>query len=132
MKKNLYLLCCLILAAVSFACSDDHNENGYQTTELIVKLEYPESSITPAENVVVTLRNSVNNTEYDAKTNTSGEAVFQIPSGTYEASATETRVDGTDVVVFNGVNSNVVVGNQPLSITLKLVASNSGHLPYRK
>lgn len=126
MKKNLYYLCCLILAAVSFACNDDHNENGYQTTELIVKLEYPESSITPAENVVVTLRNSVNNTEYDAKTNASGEAVFQIPSGTYEASATETRVDGTDVVVFNGVNSNVVVGNQPLSITLKLVASNSG------
>lgn len=34
MKKELYLLCCLLMAVISFACSDDHNENSYQTTEL--------------------------------------------------------------------------------------------------
>lgn len=126
MKKVFYVLYSLLLAAVSFACSDNHNENSYQTTELTVALEYPESNILPAEEVTVILRNSVNSTVYEAKTNVKGEAVFQIPSGTYEASATESRTIGTDVVLFNGVNSNVAVGNQPLRITLKMTASNSG------
>lgn len=125
MKKGFYLLCCLFLMAITVACSDNDNEKVYQTTELTVQLAYPESTISPAENVVVTLRNAVNSTEYDSKTNANGEAVFQVPAGTYEASATETRVDGTDVTIFNGVNSNVIVGNQPLRITLQLTASNS-------
>lgn len=126
MKKGLYLLCCLLMTVIGFACSDDPNKNNYQTTELTVRLEYPESSVAPAENVTVVLRNAVNSTEYESQTNASGEALFRIPSGTYEASATETRTEGAEVTIYNGVNSNVIIGNQPVSITLKMAASSGG------
>lgn len=126
MKKGLYLLCCLLMAAVGFACSDDHNENDYQTTELTVRLEYPDHSTSPAGDVTVVLRNAVNSTEYESQTDDRGEALFRLPAGTYEASATETRAEGAEVTIYNGVNSNVIIGNQPVSITLKMTASSGG------
>lgn len=124
MKKILYLFCAL-LSVTFYACSDKNEENVYQTTKLTVELVYPEGVI-PTEGVIVKVRNTVNNTSFDALTNGEGKASFVVPSGVYEASATDSKWDAGNLIVYNGLNSQVVVSGQAAQVQLQLTGSRTG------
>lgn len=125
MKKAIYLLCSLLLAVTFYACSDD--DNDYRTVEVAVELTYPEGAA-PMEGVVISLKNTTNDISYEAKTDAEGKALFNVPAGIYQASATDTRVDGAEVLLYNGLNSQITVSAESVVAKLGMVASSGGSL----
>lgn len=125
MKKAVYLMCALLLSTIFYACSNSDDE--YRTTDVTVSLVYP-AGVKPAEKIAVNLKNTTNDMAYSMDTNAEGKVVFNVPAGIYEASATETRVDGTDVMIFNGVNSQVSVADKPVEVRLEMVSSKGGSI----
>ncbi len=129
MKKIYYLLFGLLF--IASACNND-NEDDYKTYELTVQLEYPASSqLAAVEGVRVVLAGTNGGASFDATTDSSGKALFTVPAGVYEASATDRRVKDMDVFMYNGVQSNVVVGTDWVAgtvVKLDLKESKSGQL----
>lgn len=107
MKTKIYLFASLLLAVLCFACSDD-NGGGVQTTAVTISLNYPDG-INAKEGVKVTIRNTVTDASFDATTDANGGVLYQLPAGVYEASASESRPDGYEIYLYNGVNSAITV-----------------------
>ena len=149
MKKSINFLFCLLAATVFsfYSCSDDieHEEkpeidnnednkddgedDGYKVYPVQLQLVYPaETGVKPAENVMVTLKNSVNGTIFEDATDAAGLAEFKVPEGLYEASATDKRVVGPKVLLFNGLNSKVEVNANTGKVELALEASMGGSI----
>ncbi|MEG1617331.1 MAG: DUF4876 domain-containing protein [Bacteroidales bacterium] len=106
MKKIYYLLFSLVV--LSYACTDD-TENSYKTTEIAVQLVYPASAgDAETENVEVSVSSS-SGMRYNAMTDNSGKAVFTVPTGIYEVSATDKRKATGKTIVYTGVQSGVAV-----------------------
>lgn len=106
MKKIYYLLFSLVV--LSYACTDD-TENSYKTTEIAVQLVYPASAgDAKTENVEVSVSSS-SGMRYNAMTDNSGKAVFTVPTGIYEVSATDKRKATGKTIVYTGVQSGVAV-----------------------
>ena len=125
MRHFIVMACSLLLAGVFNACSKD---DDYQTAEVNIQLAYPEG-VNTAEGVTVSLRSTANSSTFEAKTDASGKAVFNVPSGIYEASASDVRQEGLESVIYGGINSQVTATlNTVNTATVTLTASKSSAL----
>lgn len=105
MKKVIYLMLFSLIAF--FSCKKNDNP-GINLKTVTVQLVYPTgSSFTAQQGTAVKLATS--STSYDAATDATGKAVFTVPVGIYEASATETRSEGGIAHIFNGVKSSITI-----------------------
>ena len=129
MKKMFYFMFCMMAVLAFTSCSDDDDEEGYKLYPIEVQLQYPETSgVSTDDGVEVILKNAVSGTEFKEETNNEGIAKFEVPEGLYEASASDKRVEGVKVLLFNGLNSNVAVNSTTTSITLPLEVSMGGSI----
>ena len=117
------LLVMLTVTLFFASCKKDDVGPGVLTVN--VQLNYPSGSVfTAQEGVTVKVTSSASS--YEAKTDASGKAVFTLPVGVYEASATDGRSSNGRSYVYNGVKSNVSVGANWVStdvVALDLVES---------
>ena len=126
MKKMLSAYCALILILAFSACKEKEN-GGYQVSSVSIRLVYPEGSgFEPVEGVSVTLKNTSGSTTFSQSTNAEGVAVFEVPQGIYEASASDKRVADAKVYLFNGLNTSVNVTQEKVEATIKLEMSSGG------
>ena len=123
MKKIFYVFFCLMAVFAFSACSDD--DDTPEISQIQVQLQYPDG-VKPAAGVKVAMKNASNGVVFEQPTNESGVAVFAIPEGLYEASASEKRVATGKVTIFNGVDANINVDGMTTSFNLKLEMSNGG------
>lgn len=120
MKKILYLLLCCTL----FLCSCSDSDEEYKTYPVTVQLVYPGGTgIGVTEGVKIKLTN-ISGSAYDGLTDTNGKAVFTVPAGVYEASASDKRSLEGYAYIYNGLKSNIAVtdswtGTEPVSLDLK-------------
>lgn len=85
MKKTFALCALAAILAGQTACTND-NEEGYRTCEVAVRLETPELSDAPLEQVEVTASGQ-SGTELKARTDAAGVARFALPEDLYTFSA---------------------------------------------
>jgi hypothetical protein len=126
-RKYLFLLICTLLFA--YSCSDDNN-GGYKTYQVAVQLVYPEGGLNVAEGIAVKLSDA-NQQAYDATTDQTGKAVFTVPAGIYEASASDTRSSEGYQFIYNGRKSNIAVTDAWVEtdiVNLELTESKSGQV----
>ena len=127
MKKMFYFLFCLMTVLSFTSCSDDDDEGGYKIYPVQVQLVYPQDAgVSAVEAVQVALKNTVSGTVFNGSTNETGLASFEVPEGLYEASASDKRVVGAKVLLFNGLNTNVAVNGQTTTVNLPLEVSMGG------
>jgi hypothetical protein len=113
MKQKLKLikqaLFCLAIGALFFV-SCKEGDDVVKTYSVKIQLNYPEA-YNAAAGVRVKLINTLNNSVADTVTDHSGIAYFEVLAGAYEATATETRSEGNDFIILNGIKSNIVVAD---------------------
>jgi len=129
LKKYIYLLVCTLLFC--YSCSDDDNDDGYKTYPVSVQLVYPEGSGLDAIQGVSIRLTSTGGSTFDAVTDATGKADFVVPTGIYEASATDKRSTEGYSFIYNGIKSNIVVtdtwtGGE--SVAINLVESKAGQV----
>ena len=118
---------CLMAVLTFSACSDDDDAPKVSVFE--VQLQYPETAgVSPVEGVEVVMKNASNGVSFKKTTDNGGKAVFALPEGLYEASATEKRISGGKVLVFNGLNTSVTVSSTSTSLVLPLEVSKGGSI----
>lgn len=143
MKKVFYLMLFATLAL--FSCSKHDSPAGVSLTTVTVQLVYPDnSSYTVHEGVAVKMAASNGGSSFDATTDASGKASFNVPFGIYELSASDARSDGGTGYVYNGLLGNLTVAKDSVtwgqgkgysntagnnqSISLQLTQSKPGHV----
>jgi hypothetical protein len=92
---------------LAYSC-DKKDEDVKPTFSVKVKLNYPEG-YSPAVNVRVTLRNTINGEVITDSTNAAGVTDFDVIVGTYEATASEERSDEYFKYLINGTKGNIIV-----------------------
>lgn len=129
MKKHL-LLIISIVCCIFTACENNGPELA-KTVDVTVVLSYPEDGdITATEGVEIKLTNTMG-AVYTSLTDAAGAAVFNIPIGIYEASASEVRASDGYSYIFNGVRSGITVSeswNSADAVTLQLTVSRAGQV----
>lgn len=101
----------LILSAAVFlfyACKED--DEGLNIYKVTVQLVSPADVTEPFEGVTVKLFSG--STSFEEATDASGQAVFSVPVGIYEATASDTRSTGGIANIYNWAAGNVVVTEQ--------------------
>ena len=125
MKKLVYLFFCV--TTVLFSCK---KQNDVPLHHITVQLAYPsESELTAVAEVKVKL--STNSTSFESLTDANGKATFEVPVGIYEASVTDSRTNGLNTFIYNGVLSNIAVSDScddSQVIQLSLTESKSSQL----
>lgn len=125
MKRISYVLFCLLVGVLYTACSEKQDA-GYNLTQVVIALHYPDGSVNVKEGVTVKMRNTVNGSELQANTDANGEATFSLPQGVYDASATDVRTEGGESYIFNGTSSRIVVEAQPVNLMMDMTSSSAG------
>ena len=96
MKKIFYLMISALILCTS--CKDD--EKDFQTFGDKIQLAYPQGSpFKPTEGIEVTLTD-IKGSALKEKTDKTGTASFNVPSGVYKASATDTRQSGGHSYIY--------------------------------
>lgn len=116
MKKLIYFLsiCSLIFV---YSCDDD--DDGPSIATIAVQLNYP-GDTESIEGVKVELKGSTVE-PYEANTDVSGIAIFQVPYGMYEASVTENRiVDNIYSYQYTGSQANINANDSELQASVDL------------
>lgn len=128
MKRFFYYSMILLLAGLFQSCDKD-DDDPYITYKVHVQLAYPEDYLS-IEGVGVTLKNTNTNTGFSAETDENGLAIFDVPTGVYEAVASEKRAMGGTSYIFNGVKNFTVTENWQVSdaVNLELVLSKAAQL----
>ena len=123
MKKFIILALVAVFAAA--ACEKTPAE---QPVQVSVNLLY-EGQPFETEGVTVSLSDLNGSASYQATTDASGCAVFQVLPGIYSASATYSVSEGSDLFIYNGINSNVSVSAAGDNIfEINLVQSESNQI----
>ena len=125
LQKLFFLLIAVLLIGTS--CSDNDDNDGYQTYDVTIKLTYPES-YNPVEKVSVVLINKTTNTTYTSLTDASGGATFKVTTGIYDVTTTESRAINGSSFLLNG-RQTFSVGDNWVSTTpvsLSLTVSQQG------
>lgn len=105
MKKIFYLMISALILCTS--CKDD--EKDFQTFGVKIQLAYPQGSpFKPTEGIEVTLTD-IKGSALKEKTDKTGTASFNVPSGVYKASATDTRQSGGHSYIYSGIKSNIAI-----------------------
>ena len=126
MKK---ILSFFMTAAAVMAASCDPVTPEAKTVEVKISLEKDNAPFDMAD-VKVALRETNGSAAYESLTDATGTAVFNVPAGLYEASASYKKIEDGNVFVYNGVNSDVSVvsGGGDNSFSLTLVESKSSQI----
>jgi hypothetical protein len=120
MKQSLlYLVMGLLLAA--YSCQEDEPIKMYQVT---IKLVYSDG-YQPVEGAKVTMKNTTTGVISEKATTVAGIAEFEVSSGIYDVSATESRTEALTAILFNGRKSNVVIADPWLNSEIELSLSKS-------
>ena len=132
MMKKMLFACCVLIQILAFSACKEKENGGYQVSSVSIRLVYPEGSgFEPVEGVSVTLKNTSGSTTFSQSTNAEGVAVFEVPQGIYEASASDKRVADAKVYLFNGLNTSVNVTQETVEATIKLEMSSGGSVLIR-
>ena len=124
MRKQFFILSILMLGLFVYSCTDEDNPQ-YELSNVKIQLVYPEG-YNPSEGVEVSLKNTSTGAVFSEKTGAEGTALFEVPNGIYEASASEQRVIDAEVCLFNGVNSNVNAATENVEAFIDLKLSKGG------
>ena len=125
MKKLFYALFLVVIGLSFTACADMDEE--LPVRHIKIQLQYPDDLASqPIESVEVTLKHLVNGMLFKSKTDSHGIATFEILDGLYEAAVSDKRMVGPRLLVFNGLNSNVVVNSKTALVNLPLEVSIGG------
>lgn len=124
MRKQFFILSMLMLGLSVYSCTDEDNPQ-YELSNVKIQLVYPEG-YGPSEGVEVSLKNTSTGAVFSEKTGAEGTALFEVPNGIYEASASEQRVIDAEVCLFNGVNSNVNAATENVEAFIDLKLSKGG------
>jgi hypothetical protein len=124
MRKLFYLLMIALISVGISSCSDD----DIKVFDVTVQLTNSASTSIDLSGITVKMTNSTGSA-YEAETDATGAASFNLPAGLYEASASGTKgVDGY-TYAFNGVVSNVAVtGASTSPIIVALTESKSSQI----
>ncbi|PCH68365.1 MAG: DUF4876 domain-containing protein [Bacteroidales bacterium] len=116
MKKLFYFLAICSLIFV-YSCSDDDDELSIAT--IAVQLNYP-GDAESMEGVKVELKGGTAES-FEANTDVSGIASFQVPYGIYEVSVTEDRVvDNVYAYQYTGSQTNINASSSELQVNVDL------------
>ena len=107
MRKILGML--LSLTLFFYSCKED-DDDVYKTLAVTVQLEAAAGDTDPLEGVSVKLSSGV--ASFDASTDGTGKAVFSVPVGIYDVTATQTRSNGGVSNIYNWTESKVAVTEQ--------------------
>ena len=124
LKQSFVLAIIGLLSVGLFSCKE--KEDPIEIFTVKVKLVYPAGFQTQA-GVTVKFENTATNITYEAQTNGEGVAQFEVTAGAYNASASESRVEGTTQYIFNGLVTNRIV-SADLDIDLVLQESTVSQL----
>jgi hypothetical protein len=106
-----------------YSCSDDDDELSIAT--IAVQLNYP-GDTESMEGVKVELKGGTAES-YEANTDLSGIASFQVPYGIYEVSVTEDRVvDNVYAYQYTGSQENINASSSELQVSLDLTETYLG------
>ena len=124
MKK--FIIIALAAAFAAAACEKTPTRD--LPVQVSVSLTY-ENGPFATEGITVSLADLNGSASYQAQTDASGTALFSVLPGIYSASATYSVSEGSDLFVYNGVNSNVAVSaTGENSFELNLVKSESNQI----
>ena len=126
MKRLLYLftICTLILV---YSCDDD--DDAPKIASVDVQLSYPDG-VETVEGVTITLTNS-SGSSFDALTNATGLATFNVAYDVYKVSITEKRYENGSYFVYNGTIDNINVSGDlsaESAIKIELTESESSQV----
>ncbi|WP_290541264.1 DUF4876 domain-containing protein [Alistipes sp.] len=131
MKKIFVLMIGILCSVVFFASCEKSDSEQARTFGVKVQLRYPEGSpIGVTEGVEVKLANTMGSI-YTDLTDAEGVAIFDVPAGIYEASASETRALDGYSYIFNGIQSGITITDGWIGggvVDLALTESKSGQL----
>ncbi len=108
-KHFSFYLLILVLAGTIQSCQKK-DDDDYKTYAVSVQLVYPDDYEVDKA-VSVKLTNTGTNSAFTFETDNKGVAVFNVPAGVYEASATERRSSGGISYNFNGLKNFTVTSN---------------------
>ncbi|WP_447641395.1 MULTISPECIES: DUF4876 domain-containing protein [Chitinophagaceae] len=116
MKRVLYLLLFSTIALVSCSKHDNDSAPGIDLKTVTVQLVYPSgSTYTVQEGVTVKMTSTNATSSFDAATDASGKATFNVPIGLYQLSATDIRSEGGTGYVYNGLLGNLTVSKDSVT-----------------
>ncbi|MFV0522186.1 MAG: DUF4876 domain-containing protein [Mangrovibacterium sp.] len=127
--KNYFRLFAIIALFAFASCADDNTTGGYETKSVSVQLVYP-GGVETAADVPVNLTDA-NGSTYVDSTDAEGLAAFKVPTGVYEASASDSRADEGTAYIYNGSLSNIDVNSswdESAALDLGLTASEAGQI----
>ncbi|HEY0299666.1 MAG TPA: DUF4876 domain-containing protein [Arachidicoccus sp.] len=127
MKKVFYLMLLAMLAL--FSCSKHDASPTANLKAVTVQLAYPAGSFTAQAGVGIKMTSS--SSSYNATADASGKAIFSVPVGIYDISATDTRSDGGTAFIYNGVRSSFAITSDwsaTDTVNLQLTVSQSGQV----
>lgn len=124
MRKLFFALSILMLGLLVYSCTEKDNPQ-YELSKVKIQLVYPEG-YNASEGVEVSLKNTSTGSVFTEKSSAEGAALFEVPKGIYEASASEQRVVDAEVYLFNGVNSNVNASAENVEVVINLELSKGG------
>lgn len=131
MKKSFVSLISILCCVVFFASCENDESGSTKTFNVRIQLCYPDSSsIGASKGVEIKLTNTMG-AVYTSLTDDNGSALFNIPAGIYEASASEVRSLEGYSYIFNGIQSGITVADDWIDgtvVDLTLIASKSGQL----
>lgn len=123
MKK--YFILMLAIAAIAASCTPQ--TPATKTVPVTVALFF-DGNIFKRADIIVNMRASNGSASYSAHTSDEGIAEFELPAGIYEASVSyKETVDG-EVLLYNGVNSSVIVKESGNDYYVELTVSKSSQL----
>lgn len=128
MKKIIYLA---VLSITTLCYSCNNNDDDIVTTDVNVKLVYPqENGAEPKEGVTVKFTDA-NGSTFEQTTNSSGVSTFKVPYGLYEASASDKRSAEGYAYIYNGTKSNIDINSSWTindTVTLELMETEAGQI----
>lgn len=123
MRRNLYIIFCLVLLGVS--CEPIRKSNPYESSlnVLRVGIVYPDGfGDAVHEGIEVFVEDIASGARYVDRTDASGEACIKIPDGLYRVNASAKMA--TDM--FNGAADKVAVTGGSVELLLPMVHSKTG------
>lgn len=102
---------------MGYSCSDD--DDGIQIKDVKVTLTYADG-IDVKEGIVVKAKPSGSGTEYEMATDINGSVSFELPAGSYEFTASETRTKDGKLTAYNSLLSRVIGDSWNETSVLKL------------
>lgn len=105
MKKYLLIFAAAALALMAASCNPSQDQN---TVKISLQLTLDATPLA-SQGVVVTLANDSGSASFEAETDESGVATFNVPAGTYAASAVWKEIEEGVKITYRGNNDNIVI-----------------------